>query len=128
MGGSVLLNKSIINSINGRYTARVEELIRYNIPLDEKKAKIIDISEEYFVEVGEQLPSPLLYQLTEWFLHETLSVKNVDKVSRTEYPVLSLHQIKRRDRKQVSVVSDTLDYLNITRGRESKKKTREKER
>lgn len=116
----------LVNSINDRYSARIEELIKYNLDIESKKLKIEEITEEYFCEVGEQLPNPLLYLLTEWFLADTLKSKAVDKVAKDEYPVLSTHQIKRRGRKQVAVVCDTLDHLNQTRGRVTKKKTQEK--
>jgi hypothetical protein len=121
------MSRCLINSINNRYTYRIEEIIKHSIDLDSKKRKIIDITEEYFVEVGEYMPQPLLYLLTEWFLADILKSKDVDKVSKTEYPVLSVHQIKRRGRKQIAVINDTLDHLNITRGRREKKSTREKE-
>ena len=116
-----------LNSINAKYSDRIEIITKYSIDLESKKNKIIDITEEYFLEVGEQIPQHLLYQLTEWFLEDTLKSKDVDKVSKTEYPVLSIHQIKRRGRKQISVMSDTLDHLNLTRGRKEKRATKEKE-
>ena len=116
-----------LNNINAKYSDRVEIITKYSIDLESKKNKIIDITEEYFLEVGEQIPQHLLYQLTEWFLEDTLKSKDVDKVSKTEYPVLSIHQIKRRGRKQISVMVDTLDHLNLTRGRKDKRATKEKE-
>lgn len=121
------MTRGLINNINNKYTNRIEELIKYSIDLDSKRKKIIDITEEYYIEVGEIMPQPLLYLLTEWFLADVLKSKDVDKVSKTEYPVLSVHQIKRRGRKQIAVINDTLDHLNITRGRKEKKSTREKE-
>lgn len=121
------MTRGLINNINNKYTNRIEELIKYSIDLDSKRKKIIDITEEYYIEVGEIMPQPLLYLLTEWFLADILKSKDVDKVAKTEYPVLSVHQIKRRGRKQIAVINDTLDHLNITRGRKEKKSTREKE-
>lgn len=117
----------LLNSINARYLDRVNLVTKYKLDLESKKLKIIEITEDYYLEVGEQIPPQHLYLLTEWLLSEVLKCKDVDKVTNTEYPILSKYQIKRRNKKQVAVLSDTLDYLNITRGRTEKKVTQNKQ-
>lgn len=116
----------VVNSINEKYTNRIDEIVKYSVDLDFKRNKINEINDDYFTETGEVLPSILVYKLTDWFLADTLKSKDVDKVTKNQYPILSRHQIKRRSKKQVAVVNDKLDYLNQTRGRKEKKVTQNK--
>lgn len=117
----------LLNSINAKYLDRIDVVVKYALDLDSKKIKIIEITEDYYLEVGEQIPPQHLYLLTEWLLADTLKCKDVDKVTNTEYPILSKYQIKRRNKKQVVVMCDTLDHLNQTRGRQSKRITQNKQ-
>ena len=119
------MNK-LINSVNERYVNKIEELIKYNVDLEFKRNKINELNEEYFAETGDVLPHNLVYKLTDWFLSDTLKSKDVDKVTKNQYPILSKYQIKRRNKKQVAVINEKLDYLNQTRGRKEKKTTQNK--
>ena len=87
------MNK-LINSVNERYVNKIEELIKYNVDLEFKRNKINELNEEYFAETGDVLPHNLVYKLTDWFLSDTLKSKDVDKVTKNQYPILSKYQIK----------------------------------
>lgn len=102
----------VLNNINSKYLNKVEKITGKDIPLNEKKLFIIEITEEYFHETNELMPEELLIILANWFLECILKSKDVDKVSKSEYPILSYHQIKRRNYKQLSVSNETLDYIN----------------
>ena len=117
----------LLNTINAKYLDRINLVVKYALDLESKKLKIIEITEDYYLEVGDQIPPQHLYLLTEWLLADVLKCKDVDKVTNTEYPILSKYQIKRRNKKQVAVLTDTLDHLNITRGRSDKKVTQNKQ-
>ncbi|WP_170075653.1 hypothetical protein [Paraclostridium dentum] len=101
-----------LNNINLKYLNKIEKLTDKDVSLDEKKLFIIDITEEYFCETNELMPETLLIILANWFLECILKSKDVDKVSKSDYPILSHHQIKRRNNKQLSVPYETLDYIN----------------
>lgn len=105
----------VFNNINSKYLNKVEEITGKKVCLGEKKLLIIDITEEYFCETNELMPEELLMILTNWFLECILKSKDVDKVSKSEYPILSYHQIKRRNNKQLSVPYETLDYISQPR-------------
>ncbi|WP_304427761.1 hypothetical protein [Romboutsia ilealis] len=122
------LNKKTFNNINNKYTKWVEDVSKTSPDLDVKYKIINQIADSYLDEVGETLPHLMLDVLTEWYLADDLKSKDVDKVAKTEYPILSPHQIQRRIKKHPMVEGDKLDYLNHTRGRRSKKVTKEKER
>ena len=108
------------NDINQKYLKEVEMLIKKNISIDCKKIYIIKITDEYFNETNEWMPSNLLLMLTDWFLESVLKSKDVDKSSKDEYPILSYHQIKRRNRKYIYVTEDILDYLHYPRSDNSR--------
>ena len=122
------LNKKSFNSINNKYTKWVEDVSKTSPDLDVKHKIINQIADAYLDEVDETLPPVMLEILTEWYLADDLKSKDVDKVTNTEYPILSPHQIQRRIKKHPMVEGDKLDYLNHTRGRRTKKVTKEKER
>lgn len=110
----------IFNNINSKYLNKVEVITSTEIPLDEKKDLIIDITEQYFYETNEVMPEELLVILTNWFLACILKSKDIDKVSKSEYPILSYHQIKRRNNKQLSVSYETLDYISQPKSKKIK--------
>lgn len=120
--------KKTFNVINNKYSKRIEEIIKTAPELDVKHRVIEEITEKYFNEVGEQMPYYMITLLSDWYLSGELKSKNVDKVSNTEYPILSQHQIKRRNKKYPVIDGDVLDYLNQTRGRKIKRTTKEKDK
>ncbi|HBF7594815.1 TPA: hypothetical protein KOX39_003430 [Clostridioides difficile] len=120
--------KKTFNSINNKFSNEVEQLIKTAPDLEIKHKLIEDITERYYQEVGEQIPNYMINLLTEWYLSGELKSKDVDKVSKTEYPILSKHQIIRRSKKHPVMDGEVLDFLNQTRGRKTKKTTKEKDR
>lgn len=121
------ISKKTFNVINNKYTKWTEDIIKNDsITLDVKADLIEIIAESYFTETGEQLPSHLITLLTDWYLSNDLKSKNVDKVSKSEYPILSHHQLKRRTKKHPIIEGETLDFLNQTRGRKTKRVTRDR--
>ncbi|CEN26497.1 hypothetical protein [Paraclostridium sordellii] len=99
------------NDVNHKYLKEIEILVKKKISINSKKLNIIKIEEEYFNDTNECMPYDLILPLTDWFLEEILKSKDVDKSSKSEYPILSYHQIKRRNKKYLSVTDDILDYL-----------------
>lgn len=120
--------KKTFNIINNKFSSEVEHLVRTAPDLEIKHKLIEDIAERYYQEVGEQMPHYMINLLTEWYLSGELKSKDVDKVSKTEYPILSKHQIIRRSKKHPVMDGDILEFLNHTRGRRSKKTTKERDR
>lgn len=97
------------------YENRIDELINQEeLPALEVRFKLIeDLNEEYFKETGATLPSHLINKLTDWVLNETLKDRTVDKVTNTEFAILSPRQIKRRVKRETSVQDNVLDYLEL---------------
>lgn len=110
----------VFNNINSKYLKKIDKIISKEVSIDEKKLLIIEITEEYFYETNELMPEELLIILSNWFLACILKSKDVDKVSKSEYPILSYHQIKRRNNKQLSVPYETLDYINQPKSKKVK--------
>ena len=102
------------NSIIDKYVLRVEEMIQTLPPIEERHSSIIKINDEFYAEVGENLPSYLLEMLGTWYLKEIYSDNRSNKVALEEYPVLTEHQLYRRGRKNVLIeeeaVLDTIKY------------------
>lgn len=94
-----------------------EELLEISasaLPSDEERVKQVDDRlEEYFSTVGTMPKVKVLNDLANYILSGELKNKDVDKVTNTEYPILSKTQLKRRLRKQVAVETDTLDFLEV---------------
>ncbi|MGL5692446.1 MAG: hypothetical protein ACRCXA_00090 [Peptostreptococcaceae bacterium] len=110
----------MFNDINKKYLKEVEVLVKQKVSINSKNLNIIEITEKYFNETSKWMPPELVLLLTDWFLEEILKSKDVDKSSKTEYPILSHHQIKRRARKYVSVTDDVLDYLHHPKSEKSR--------
>lgn len=69
--------------------------------------------EEFYTTVGRYPNGSVLSKLGTYILSADLRDKSVDKVTNTEFPILSEAQIRRRNRKQVSVEDQTLDFLEV---------------
>lgn len=102
------------NSIHSKYFKRVEDTVEMLPPLEERYKKIEELAEEYFQETGEQLPSILLEMLGTWYMQETYSDNRRNKIALEEFPVLSEHQMYRRNRKRTLMETESdlsiLDY------------------
>lgn len=101
------------NSIYNKYFKKVEEIMETLPPLEERYIEIVNISEEYFKETGEQLPPMFLELLGTWYMQEVYSDNRRNKTSLEEFPVLSEHQMYRRNRKRTLMETETdLSILN----------------
>lgn len=102
------------NSIYDKYFERVEEMIESLPSLEERFMQIEEVAEEYFQETGEQLPVILLERLGTWYMQETYSDNRRNKTSLEEFPILSEHQMYRRNRKRTLMETEVdlsiLDY------------------
>lgn len=113
------------NSIYNKYFKKVEDAIEMLPPLEERFKKIEELVEEYFQETGGQLPPMLLEMLGTWYMKETYSDNRRNKIALEEFPVLSEHQMYRRNRKRTLMETESdlsiLDYHlrnnSRTRGR-----------
>lgn len=102
------------SSILKEYTERVEALVEWLPPLEERKKKIEEINEEFYQEYGNNLPPVLLDKLGTWLLREVYADKRVNKIQLEEYPVLSTYQMDRRGRKEVLLdEEETISCLNF---------------
>lgn len=89
------MNKSIV------YEDYICKLIKRIIPLQDRFKVIKFVNDIYFEDRGENLPNPLINKCTGWCLREMYSDRSTDKATKEEYPVLSIHQYKRRLARQV---------------------------
>lgn len=98
------------------FTSRCYELSKTK--LDDAPSKesmtqqVNDMIEEYYKIIGKMPKAIALEYLANYLLVNELKSKAVDKVSNTEFPILSDVQIKRRARKQTPMQEGTLDFLN----------------
>ncbi len=103
-----------MNSTTDKYFKRVEEMVQYIPPLEERKKEIEVINEEYYKETGDFLPNFILEMLGTWLLQEVYSDKRTNKVAVDEFPVLSENQMLRRKRKTVHIDNEyVLETLNF---------------
>ena len=78
-------------------------MVEYVPPLDDRKRMIEELNEECYLELGEFLASDILQELGNWLLHEYHTDKTNNKATKSEYPVLSKYQLKRRKRQMVLI-------------------------
>lgn len=98
------------------FAVKAEELAGLKLAdcpeLDVRKKQVTDLLETYYNTVGKNPKSIVLENLGSYIMVEDLKNKDVDKVTNTEFPVLSEIQIKRRARKQMIMQDSTIDFLN----------------
>lgn len=105
----------IKNNILADFEDKIIELVSLR-PLPEltERYKIIEnMNEEFYKLTGHNLPPFLLSKLSDWCLMEILNNKDVDKVTNTEFAILSPRQLRRRDKRENSVDGEVMDYLNL---------------
>lgn len=97
-----------------QFEERVEQLTTASpLPTLEERYKHIEaLNAEYYGITGNDLPSPLLVLLADWILTETLKDRSTNKVSTTDFAILSNRQLKRRDKRESIVDGEVMDYLN----------------
>ena len=101
------------NDILNKYESWVNDVVETDLSKEEKDQVITEINESFFREAEVNLPSYLLSKLTDWYLSDVLKDKSVDKVTNTEYAILSSRQLKRRDIRECSVTTEVSDYLEL---------------
>lgn len=97
-----------------------------DLPADDVRVRqVTDMLEEYYVVTGEKPKEYLLTKLANYILAAELKNKDVDKVTNTEFPVLSEYQLLRREKSQVSMETDNMDFLDtkFNKGLDSLAKT-----
>lgn len=105
-----------INEYITSFEERCEELSNTKLENAPKMEDILEqvntMIEEYYKYVG-RMPKPrALELLANYILINELKSKDVDKVTNTEFPILSDIQLKRRARKQMLMQDSTIDFLN----------------
>ncbi|PEM08532.1 hypothetical protein [Bacillus wiedmannii] len=69
---------------------------------------------DYMKEYGKKPASWQLVKMADWILEETLKDVRYNKVTKTERPILSHSQLKRRQR-EVAFESEIVDVLHMKR-------------
>lgn len=90
----------------------------------EKNEFVEIITEDYHKEAGQAMKSQMLQALGDFILDEVLSDKDVDKMANTEYPMLSVRQQEKRNRRETAVDGEILEFLSI--GKSGKRTMQEK--
>lgn len=86
------------------FSQEVDKLLRLHTSVGIKNRLIEGITDAYFDQTGKLPDNYELERLGTWVLHD--NVNDPDKVTNTEYPVLSHGQMKLRHRREL--VSDTI--------------------
>ncbi|ACV64123.1 hypothetical protein Dtox_3397 [Desulfofarcimen acetoxidans DSM 771] len=74
----------------------VDKLVSNNMPLPWRNKAIEDLTDAYITQTGEMPDREQLARLANYILQDDFSERLPDKVSRTEYPILSRGQYKLR--------------------------------
>lgn len=103
------------NNVIAEFENRVINLVEANpVPeLKERYRLIEEMNEDFYKRTSQNLPPHILSMLTDWVLVEVLKDRDVDKVANNEYAVLSHRQLRRRDKRENSVLGEVLDYLDL---------------
>lgn len=106
--------------------AELSAITYHKLPDPEVRVKEVeDLVESYYDFVGDYPDSMQLFKLSNYILSKELKDMDVDKVTNAEFPFLSEYQLKRRERKQVSMEADNMDFLEskFNKGLDSLAKT-----
>lgn len=103
------------NNILAEYDERITELVSARpLPELEERFRVVEeINEEFYQLTEQNLPAFMLSRLSDWLLMEILNDRDVDKVSNSEFAILSPRQLRRRDKRENSVEGEVMDYLNL---------------
>lgn len=97
------------------FDQEVNQIIRSNFPLSMRKEKINSLIQKYMNRTGNRPDSWQLYRLANCLLREELKNKSPDKITNTEYPILSRYQIRTRERREKPMEATRLDILKRNR-------------
>lgn len=76
--------------------------------VETRKDVIVAITEAYMIQVGEQPDGVQLQRLANWLLLEDLTNSHPDKVTLTEYPIMTNRQLRGRYSREVA--NERLEY------------------
>ncbi|MGE6629649.1 hypothetical protein [Bacillus sp. NPDC077027] len=81
-------------------------------PVEERIKQVDKMINHYFEYTG-KIPKPYTLELLgSYIIVQELKNKDVDKVTNSDFPIMSDTQLKRRSRKQHLLQDDTIDFLN----------------
>lgn len=105
----------IKNNVITDFEIIIEDMIAVRpLPsLNDRHTAIEAVNEDFYKIAGQNLPNYILSMFSDWFLIEILNDKDVDKVTNSEFAILSPRQLKRRDKRENSVLGEVMDYLNL---------------
>lgn len=102
------------------------KLTHAELPSDEERVAQVDVLlQEHYQETGRDPKPYLLTRLANYILGAELKSRDVDKVTKAAYPVMSDYQLERRVKTQMPMVTDNLDFLDtkFNKGLDSLAKT-----
>ncbi|OAA91468.1 hypothetical protein [Clostridium ljungdahlii] len=108
------LSGKTISQVDSEYWDYIFELLNTasQYTQQEKNEIVVQISEYYCIQTSYQIRSEMLTALADFLLDECLTNKDVDKVSNTEYPILSFRQIHRRYLREQTLGAEVLQYAD----------------
>lgn len=107
------LSSKSIPEVDREYWEYIEYLLNTasEYSQGEKNSIVEEICEYYIRQTGYQIPNSMLSALADFLLDEVLADPRANKVSKTEYPILSFDQLRRRQKKLVPLDLEYLDHL-----------------
>jgi hypothetical protein len=93
----------------------VDRLTARDLPVQVRLKVVDDLIEAYFTQTGEIPDSNQLTRLADYLLKDELTDRHPDKVTRTEFPILSGDQQRLRGRRERA--RDTSRMTNDTKHR-----------
>ena len=92
----------------------VNALYKSDVSIEEKKVVVEEMLEGYYSKTGEYPSEAILEKLADVLLSDMLRDNDVGKLSKTEYPILSVTQVIRRvtgiNRTDVPINEDEINY------------------
>lgn len=82
-------------------------------PVEERNKIVEEVCERYVAIYDKKPDMYLLTKLADLILHDDLTNPNVYKVQQEEYSFHSDTQRRRRNRKEFTAISDTLDHMKF---------------
>lgn len=127
------LNRSTISEVNEDFWYFIFEAINRGKDWEtqaDKNKFVEDVCNYYMEQTGLQIPNTMLSALADFLLDATFTDTSNDKVSNTEYAILSPRQLRRREQRERVSDDDYLQYKHHERndGIAKKKAHIEKER
>ena len=84
------------------FSAAVTELLAVDMPTPWRMKAVDDLVDAYVKQTGERPDGRQVERLTDYILKDELTDPHADKVTNTEYPILSAVQLSRRTGRELS--------------------------